>query len=345
MNEAKPADTRQKQAARPTEYCIGVDVGGTKVLGVVADPRDGAVVRQVLADTPRSGLDPEKQSTELLAVILTVIDRLMAAEEDAGRRVEAAGVGLPGLVDMGGVLRYGPNVPGVVAFDALTPLRDRFHLPVVVGNDATNAALAEHRFGAARGHANAIVVTQGTGIGGGLIVNGDVVRGAHGFAGEPGHMQIESGGFTCACGRVGCWETVSSGAGLRNLAQAQITEGRGEKILHRAGGCLANVRGEHVSAAFAAGDTDAKELVADFARWVAAGLGSLVSLLDPGIIVLGGGVMEFGDAFMADVQEHLPSFVMGGAYRPTVRIVQAELGQSAGAIGGAINASEMKLLG
>lgn len=345
MIEHDLTDTKREQTALPVQYCIGVDVGGTKVLGVVADPLDGAVIRQVLSDTPRSGLDPEQQSTELLATILSVIERLIAAESDSGRRVAAIGVGLPGLVDMSGVLRYGPNVPGVIAFDGLTPVQDRFHLPVVVGNDATNAALAEHRFGAARGHTNAVVVTQGTGIGGGLIVNGDVVLGAHGFAGEPGHMQIESAGFMCACGRSGCWETVSSGAGLRNLAQAQIAEGRGEQILQRAGGCIADVRGEHVSAAFAVGDTDAKDLVADFAQWVAAGLGSLVSLLDPGIIVLGGGVMEFGEAFMAQVRELLPSFVMGGAYRPNVPIVQAALGQSAGAIGGAINASEMKLLG
>lgn len=311
---------------------IGIDVGGTKILGVVADPVTGSVRNQIQAMTPRSG------NAGLVGSIGDVIEGLI----DTGNPPLGIGVGLPGLVDRSGVLHYGPNVPGVYQLRIIPELVARFGVPVVVSNDATNAARAEHKFGAAKGVDDAVIITQGTGIGGALIVNGKIVRGANGFAGEPGHMQVDANGFRCACGRDGCWETVSSGAGLSNLARQLVAGGGGSRILQLAGGEVGHIQGEQVAEAFIEGDPEAVRLVAEFARWVAVGLGGLVSLLDPELIVLGGGLAGFGPHFLDDVRTHLPGATVGGRYRPEVPIVPAMLGSAAGAIGGVINASESR---
>ncbi len=315
------------------ECCIGVDIGGTKILGVLADPASGRILQQLQAPTPTS------DASGLGSAIGDLIADLIAQSHD--QNVGAIGIGLPGLVDVDGVLRYGPNVPGVLSLDIGGELEARFGLPVAVENDATNFARAEHQFGAAKGFRHAIMVTQGTGIGGALIINDEVFRGANGFAGEPGHMQVEADGYRCACGRHGCWETVSSGAGLVNLARDRVASGGGQQILFHAEGDEGEIRGEHVSAAFLEGDPEAVALVSEFANWVAVGLGGLVSLLDPEIIVLGGGLTPFGIHFIQQVQDSLSEHSVGGPFRPEVPIVSAELGPAAGAVGGALSASAL----
>ncbi len=310
---------------------IGIDVGGTKILGVVVDPATGQIAARRKAPTPKA--DP----TAVGPAIAAVVEELIEAEG----RPTAVGVGVPGLVDHQGVLHYGPNVPGVLKLDIAGDLHRALGIPVVADNDAANAALAEHRLGAARGTMHAVIVTQGTGIGGAIIVGGRLLRGANGFAGEPGHMLIDRSGHQCACGRFGCWESVSSGAGLANLSREVIAEGRGARILELAGGDAAHIRGEHVSAALAEGDTDAEEILNRFATWVAQGLGSLINLLDPEIIVLGGGLTAINRHFLGDVRERVTAAVLGGEHRPEVPVVPAQLGEEAGAIGGAINARDL----
>ncbi len=213
-------------------------------------------------------------------------------------------------------------------------------MPIVADNDAAHAALAEHRLGAARGTSEAIIVTQGTGIGGGLILGGQVYRGANGFAGEPGHMLVDADGMVCACGKRGCWETVSSGTGLANLARLAAARGKAQRIVTLAGGDAASIRGEHVSAAYEEGDADAARIIDELGTWVARGLGSLVTLLDPEIIVLGGGLSAINDHFLDEVRAKLMDSVLGRGYRPVVPVVAALLGAEAGAIGGALAAAE-----
>ena len=310
---------------------IGIDVGGTKIMGVVTDPRSGEIQVRRKAPTPKG--DP----AELPIAIAAVVEELIA---EAGRPV-GIGVGVPGLVDHQGVLHYGPNVPGVLGLDMAGELRRAFGVPVIGENDATCAALAEHRLGAARGTMHAVVVNQGTGIAGGIIIGGRLHRGANGFAGEPGHMLVNANGYVCACGKVGCWESVASGAGLANIAREVVAEGKGARILELAGGEAAHIRGEHVSAAVAEGDPDASIVLDRFAWWVAEGLASLIAILDPEIIVLGGGLTAINRHFISDVQERVNETVMGAAYRPEVPIVPARLGAEAGAIGAAISVRDL----
>ena len=319
------------KSVRTNDRYLGVDVGGTKILGVVADPRTGAIEARYQAPTPTSN------PGGMADAIGDLIERLVG---ETGPPV-AIGIGVPGLVDHQGVLHYGPNVPGVVGLDIAGAMRNRFGMPVVADNDASNAALAEHRLGAARGHDHAVIITQGTGIGGALIVGGRLLRGANGFAGEPGHMMINASGHECACGRRGCWESVSSGAGLRNISMELIDEGRGKRILELAGGVAQHIKGEHVSAALAEHDADAMEVLDRFAGWVAQGIGGLINLLDPGVVVLGGGLTVINQHFISDVRERVTAAVLGGQYRPVVPIVAAQLGPEAGAIGATINAREL----
>jgi glucokinase len=154
-------------------------------------------------------------------------------------------------------------------------------------------------------------------------------------------MMIDAHGHLCACGKRGCWEAVASGAGLANIARDVVSEGHASRILELAGGDPAHIRGEHVSAAMAEDDPDAVIVLDRFAGWVAEGLASLVALLDPELIVLGGGLTAINRHFISDVQEHLNQTVMGAAYRPEVPIVPARLGAEAGAIGAAVSARDL----
>lgn len=325
-------------ATKTQQLNIGVDVGGTKILAVLAhvDHHGFHVLDTVQLATPHGS------GHKLVQGILDAADQLKCPPGRSRDEIAGLGVGVPGLVDRQGMLHSGPHIPGIAHFDVAGELRERFAGLVSVANDATNAALAEHRFGAAAGHDNAIVVTQGTGIGGGLIVNGQVVSGANGFAGEPGHGQSDPLGFLCACGMTGCWETVSSGAGLRNLALAKIEAGAGKGILGMAGGDISKVDGAVVAAAANDGDREALDVFAALASWTAIGLGRLVSLLDPSVIVLGGGLGQSKHLFLDQVRLELPKFVTGSDYRPSVPVLEAALGPSAGAIGGVINVSETR---
>lgn len=304
---------------------FGVDIGGTKVLGLAVDPTTGTWTARRQVPTPY-------EPARLLASVVTVVEAL-SSEAGPPRGI---GLGVPGLVDRRGVLRFGPNVPSVEHFDLPTALRQRFGVPVLGENDAACAAVAEHRLGAARGHDDAIVITLGTGIGAGIIAGGRLLRGANGFAGEPGHVLIDPQGPRCACGVDGHWEAVASGTGLANLARRLLAEDRGGALLARAGGDPGELRGEHVSEALADGDPDAALVLRRFSLWLARGVGGLITLLDPEVVVLGGGLSVMTDRFLDQVRADLPAAVLGWDHRPPVPVVAAALGPEAGAIGAAL---------
>jgi glucokinase len=192
-------------------------------------------------------------------------------------------------------------------------------MPVHVENDATVAAWAEWKAGAARGAANAVMVTLGTGIGGGIVMGNQLQRGSHGFAGEIGHMVVVRDGLECACGRRGCWEAYASGTALRRLSNG--------------------MSGEEVAAAHARGDSRALEVIAEFSEWIALGLASLTNICDPEVIVLGGGVVDSMDGFMDVVSTAFGNALYSSQWRPHPRLVMAELGSRAGAIGSALAAA------
>lgn len=311
-----------------TRHLIGIDIGGTKMLGVLVDAGAPA---EVLAEhriaTPRG--------TE---AVLDAIHTLVRTLDDGDA---ALGIGIPGLVEGGAVFRAGANLPEVLDVDVAARVHERTGRPVVVDNDATCAAHAEFRAGAGVGHRDGVLVTLGTGIGGGLVVDGQVRHGAHGFAGEPGHMLIDPSGPRCPCGRTGCWERFASGTGLGRLGRDAALAGNLEAAVALAGGDPEAVRGEHVVTAARAGDQGAGAVLDAFAWWVAAGIANLIDLLDPSVVVLGGGVIEAADVLLARVEAAVPDQVLSSDRRPPVEIAAAVFGERAGAIGAAINAGSL----
>jgi glucokinase len=307
---------------------IGIDVGGTKVLGVVLDEA-GIVRTEARTPTPPT-------ADQLVASLLAVTTELRAGRSD----VTGLGVGAPGLVDTDGVLIAAPNLPAINGLDLRSRLAAATGLPVEVDNDATCALRGEHASGAARGVDDAVLVTLGTGIGGGLLIGGHTVRGAHHFAGEIGHTVVEVDGLPCPCGRRGCWERYASGSGLGRMARDEAEAGRAPRLVTLAGGDPLLVRGEHVTTAAVEGDGPARAILDDFGRWVAVGIVNLILILDVATVVVGGGLVEAGDLLLDPVRRAVAERLPKAQQRPLVPIVPAQLGEHAGAIGAALLARQ-----
>jgi glucokinase len=309
---------------------VGVDIGGTKILGVAVDAAaPDKVLAEQRVDTPRG-------APRVLDAVDKMISSLGQRPELHGRAIRAVGVGIAGLVDRNGVLYMGPHLPTFRKEPVQSNLQLRLGLPVAVDNDATCAAWAEHRTGAARSVDDSVCVALGTGIGAGIVAGGQVLRGAHGFAGEAGHMMVDPTGPVCPCGRRGCWERLGSGSGLGRLAREEAEADRLDRALELAGGQVAALQGEHVTRAAREGDAQALALLRRFGWWVAVGLSNLVTLLDPQMVVIAGGLTEIGEPLMEPVRDHFDGLVMAPGARPDTRIVAAELGERAGAIGAAL---------
>jgi glucokinase len=313
----------------------GVDVGGTKILGrAIAPDDDRSAVAEVRVDTPVG-------SAAITDAVVDVVDALRAdARVAEAGGVAAVGVGVPGLVDRDGVLRFAPNLPGVIEYPVEAALRERLGMPVAVDNDANCATWCEFRLGAAAGTTDAVLVTLGTGIGAGIVTNGRPHRGAHGFAGEPGHMQVDPNGPPCPCGRRGCWERFASGSGLGRLGRDAAAAGRAVRVVELAGGDPEDVRGEHVTRAALEGDDQAIAVMRDFAWWFAVGIANLVNVLDPDVVVVGGGLTVAGELFLAPARAAFSELVLAPDHRPMVPIVAAAFGPEAGAIGAALLARD-----
>jgi glucokinase len=311
---------------------LGLDVGGTKVLGI-AMAEDGSVVGECRHPTPRG-------ETALMDALKAVAGELRETTRDRGE-VAAVGVGAPGLVDRNGVLRTAPNLPGVEQLPLRAGLEGSLGLPVCADNDATCAAWGERQLGSARGKDHVIVVTLGTGIGGGIITDGRLYRGANGFAGEIGHMVVEPHGPLCPCGQRGCWERYASGSGLGRLAREAAHAGQVPRVLELAGSDPEGVRGEHVTRAAVEGDEGACAVFARFAWWLALGLANLANAFDPEIFVIGGGLVEAGDVLFDPARAAFADLVEAADCRPDITIVPARLGERAGAMGAAALACEL----
>ena len=304
---------------------IGIDIGGTKIAAGVVD-EDGGVLARQGADTPAT--DP----AAVLAVIGDIVGQLRRDHD-----VQALGIGAAGFVDESGSrVLFAPHLAW-----RNEPLRDAVAgltgLPVVVENDANASGWAEWRFGAVQGEPDVVLVTLGTGIGGAIVIDGEPYRGRFGIAGEFGHMQVVPDGLPCDCGNRGCWEQYASGRVLtrRGRAAAEAGTPLGRRLLDSAGGSVDEIHGLHVTAAARDGDEEATRWLADVGDWLGVGVANLAAALDPGVVVVGGGLCGAGDLLLEPARAAFSRSLTGRGHRPEARIVAAGLGADAGLIGAA----------
>ncbi len=304
---------------------VGIDLGGTKIAGVRMDQR-GEILARDETPTPTDA-----------SAILEELIRLVGSLTDAD--TSAVGIGAAGMVDFeAGALRFAPNLP-LRDVPIRDMLQQRSGLPCVVDNDANAAGWGEHQFGAARGHDHVLLVTVGTGIGGALVAGGQVYRGAHGFAAEIGHIIVEPNGPECGCGNRGCWEQVASGRALDRLARDEAERDPAGEIARVAEGGV--VEGRHAAEAARQGDRAARGIFDEVGRRLGEGLAGLVNVLDPEIVVVGGGVAEEGELLLDPARRAFRETVEAFDRRPEVPIVVAELGKEAGAMGAAALALDL----
>jgi glucokinase len=254
--------------------------------------------------------------------------------------VVGIGVGAAGMVDAeSGELRYAPNLPW-----RELPLRDRLMestaLPCIVDNDGNAAAWGEYRFGAGRGWPDMVLVTVGTGIGGGIVSGGRVFHGAHGFAAEIGHIIVEPGGPLCGCGNRGCWEQVASGRAIDRLGREAGRDHPDALFVELSGGDPDAVSGPHVTEAARRGDDIAREILAEVGRRLGEGIAGLVNILDPSVVVVGGGAIAAGEFLLEPARRGFLDAVEAPAHRPETPIIAGGLGNAAGGIGAASLALE-----
>ena len=304
---------------------IGLDIGGTKISAAVVSD-DGVVLASVRAQTP---------ATEPDAIVTTCADlvRRLTTEHE----VEAVGVAAAAFVDAArATVRFAPNIAWRDA-----PLRalleDQLRLPVVIENDANAAAWGKFLYGPARDVDHMVLITIGTGVGGGIVLDGQLMRGAFGIAGELGHLRVIPGGVLCGCGNRGCWEQYASGNALVREGRElmRTAPGLAEALNDLAGPNPDDLRGPHITKAAKDGDAASIELLSDLGRWIGEGAASIAAVLDPSMIVLGGGVAAAGDLLLDPAVAAFRRNLSGRGHRPEAVWALAGLGNDAGMIGAA----------
>ncbi|MBQ1080346.1 MULTISPECIES: ROK family glucokinase [unclassified Nocardiopsis] len=311
---------------------VGVDIGGTKVAAGVVTP-GGRVLARLRTETPERSKSPSVVEETIVSVV---------SELRREYRVRAVGVGAAGFVDeRRSRVLFAPHLSW-----REEPLRDalsvRLGLPVVVENDANASAWAEVRAGAARGVDDVVVVNLGTGIGGAIVLGGELRRGRFGLAGEFGHMTVVPGGHRCECGNRGCWEQYASGNALtreaRELVRSESPVAQG--LRQAVGGDPALITGPLVSELARKGDRACRELMEEAGGWLGVGLANLAAAFDPELFVIGGGVSEVGELLLDPARGAFAKSLTGRGYRPEARVVAAALGNEAGLVGAADLARE-----
>lgn len=304
-----------------------IDLGGTKIYTVLGNG-DGSLLAEELTAT-RAHDGPQAVMEQLVQSVAGLLSKTSYGLND----LQAVGICVAGFFDwQKKLLVHSPNMSGWSNVPLERELSDRLGLPVLAENDANAAALGEARRGAGFGAGNVIFVTVSTGIGAGLILNGRIYRGAAGFAGEVGHMVVKPDGLLCGCGRRGCLETVASGTAMGRAAYTAVQEGRGTLLSQLAEENGGRLGAPQVFAAAQLGDTAAADILADAVYFLGISLVNLVNLLNPEVIVIGGGVAAAGEQFLQPLRETvahnaIPPAAAGCALRG------AKLGMAAGVVG------------
>jgi len=321
---------RMSKAAQDELY-IGVDVGGTKVAAGLVD-QVGEIQRQV-----RQPMLSDRDAAAGLAAVRSAIDALLDRNPGTAAVIRGIGICAPGPLDPAtGMVINPPNVTCWRNYPLSQEVEKIYRVKVRIDNDANAAALAEARWGAGRGYRQIFYATVGTGIGTGIVFDNHVYHGRTGAAGEGGHNTIDFRGPRCGCGKPGCIEAFACGPAIAKRARAKLSErtGQGAALLELAGGSIENVTTEMVGRACAAGDPVAKEAIDETVELLSIWLGNMIDLLDPDVIIMGGGVSGMLSPFFAEIRNRLPRWCINSRCQE-IPLLQARYRADAGIAGGA----------
>lgn len=301
---------------------VGVDLGGTKIDAALSD-NCGNIKKRELRET-RASEGPN-------AVIKRIVEAIRAASSD--REIAAVGIGAAGIIDVEtGLITFSPNLPGWRNIKLKDILERDLGVRTFVDNDATVAALAEHKFGIAVGCDHFICVTVGTGIGGGIVTNGQIYRGISGSAGEIGHMTIDINGPRCGCGNAGCWEALASGTALEREARVKIAEGIKTTIPKYAKESDGRITAKGVYLAAQDGDKLANDLIEQLGYYLGVGLANLINIFNPQLVVIGGGVSRMGEMILEPARKTVRERAFELSAK-AARVEVSSLGYDAGPLG------------
>jgi glucokinase len=319
--------------AKDARVYIGVDLGGTKIIAALFDSKLKYLSSEKMK-TPREG--------NAQAVIKAITECVLHTLAQAGEGLELAGVGIavPGPLDRAnGIVLYTPNM-GFKDYHLGEELAGRFGAPTILENDVQSGVLGELRAGALKGKRNAVGVFIGTGIGGGIVINGELYRGSSGSAGEVGHMILQDGGALCGCGNYGCLEALASRTAMAKDAVALAASGKAPALSDIAGTDIRKYRSSAFEEAIGNGDKKVKTVLDRGAYWLGVGLANLVHVLNPEAIVLGGGMAtRFGESFRKKAEASMEAHLMPGL-SGTTKLLLSELGDLAVPTGAAFAAAE-----
>ena len=309
---------------------LAIDLGGTKIITAIVSPQGEVMAKEHYPTLAGEGPQP------VIDRILSAIDHLLRASNIDPSQLAGISIAAAGAIDPSrGLVTLSPNLPGWCDIPLRDMVRDKYRLDTFLLNDASAAALGEHRFGAGRGIDNLIYITVSTGIGGGIIINGRLYSGPCGSAGEVGHMTIDTNGTRCSCGNIGCWETLASGTAMAREAIRRINRGEKSSLTEMVEGRIESITAEKVSTAAQGGDPLALEVISRAANYLGVGMVNLVNIFNPEMIIVGGGMAQMGDLLLQTARQMVKQRAFQLSAR-AVRIVPARLGDSAGVLGAAL---------
>lgn len=312
-----------------TNPVLTADVGGTKMVVALVSPEGQIIDKHRQPTLAQDG--PEAVIERLYSSINFLLDR----NSISPRQLEAMSLGIAGIVDtMTGIVDKAPNLPGWENLALKTKIHDNYGVPVHILNEVDAAALGEHRYGAGQGLKNIVLITLGTGIGGGLVLGGKMFLGSTGSAFEVGHMVIKDDGPECGCGNNGCLETLASGTAMGREVRRRISDGEKSMLADMVDGVIENITAEKVHEAAKQGDSLALSVIADASHYLGLGIINLVTLINPEMIIIGGSVARMGNLLLDPVRQMVKDKAFPLMVKK-LKIVPAYLGEDAGLLGAA----------
>ena len=315
-----------------SNYIVGVDLGGTNIVSLLINGEGKVIGKDTRATLAQEGR--EKTLSQIVSSVTSVLERGQL-QGISSTSIKGVGVGSPGPLDTKkGIIHFAPNLPGWNNVPLVSILGDQLKLPIFLENDANAAALAEWWIGTGKNVDNLVLLTLGTGIGGGIIIGGEVLHGAWDTAAEIGHMIIHEGGLVCGCGKRGCLEAYASATGVIKRTVSLIKAGRKTLLRELVHGHLEDITCELVYRAAERKDELSREIVEETARYLGIGIASLVNIINPEMVILSGGMIAAGDLLFKPVRKYAREYALEAAIKG-VRIVPAKLGENSGALGAA----------